>query len=432
MAQKMLSTQAYKGTRDFYPEQMRVQQWMFSQMRQVAEKFGYQEYDGPLLESFDLYAAKTGEEIVSQQLYWFMDRGERKVAIRPEMTPTLARMVAAKLKELPRPIRLFSIPNLWRYERPQKGRLREHWQFNIDVLGGDRVLADAEILESAFALMKSLGGQDFVEISVNNRMLVEHVFCEKLKFSADTALKVTKALDARSKIGEEKFQQWLSDLQISKESQKQMEEFFSSDFETVLKKWDCRGAQELKSLFETVNSDLKKVIRFDPHVLRGMDYYTGTVFEMYDKSPDNNRAMFGGGRYDNLIGLFSKEQLSGVGFGMGDVTMRDFLITHQLLPKFEYPIDVYVSLPSLGELKKMNEVASDLREKGYKVATALSEGSFKSQLKEANKLECRFAVLFGEQELKEGKAVLKDLKTGEQSTPLIKDLHTEIKKGATK
>ena len=140
-----LSTQPYKGTRDFYPADMVFRRWMFGVLRDVVSSFGYQEYDGPVIEPFELYAAKSGEELVNQQLYSFQDRGERKMAIRPEMTPTLARLVAAKVNELPKPIRLFSIPNLMRYERPQKGRLREHWQLNVDVLGGAGELADAEI-----------------------------------------------------------------------------------------------------------------------------------------------------------------------------------------------------------------------------------------------------------------------------------------------
>src|ERR1700712_3740198 len=154
-----LSTQPYKGTRDFYPDEMKIRTWIFSRMREVCQSFGYQEYDGPMLEPFELYAAKTGEEIVNQQLYWMVDRGERKIAVRPEMTPTLARMVAGKFHELPRPVRWFSIPNLWRYERPQRGRLREHWQLNMDVLGGDPLLADAEILSYSLDLMKKFGGE---------------------------------------------------------------------------------------------------------------------------------------------------------------------------------------------------------------------------------------------------------------------------------
>ncbi len=153
-----LSTQPYKGTRDFYPEDFRVQRWMFENLRRVLARWGYQEYDGPMLEPFELYAAKSGEELVNQQLYWLMDRGERKLAVRPEMTPTMARMVAGKFHELPKPVRWFSIPNLWRYERPQRGRLREHWQLNVDVLGGDRVLADAEVIQIALELMKEFGG----------------------------------------------------------------------------------------------------------------------------------------------------------------------------------------------------------------------------------------------------------------------------------
>src|SRR6476646_2442890 len=152
-----LSTQPYKGTRDFYPEDMRIRQWMFGKLRDTVGLYGYQEYDGPMLEPFDLYAAKTGEEIVNQQLYWLMDRGERKLAVRPEMTPTLARMVAAKVNELPKPVRWFAIPNLWRYERPQRGRLREHWQLNVDLFGVAGIEGDAEIIQVADSIMKTFG-----------------------------------------------------------------------------------------------------------------------------------------------------------------------------------------------------------------------------------------------------------------------------------
>src|SRR3954470_12270340 len=178
-----LSTQPYKGTRDFYPEDMRIQKWIFDKMGKVVGSYGYQEYGGPMLEPFELYAAKTGEEIVNQQLYWLIDRGERKLAVRPEMTPTLARMVAGKIHEFPRPIRWYSIPNLWRYERPQRGRLREHWQLNVDVLGGDPLLADAEVLMLALDLMKAYGGEKHVSIRVNNRRLMDAFFTQTLGLS---------------------------------------------------------------------------------------------------------------------------------------------------------------------------------------------------------------------------------------------------------
>lgn len=409
-----LSTQPYKGTRDFYPEDMRVQRWMFNRMREVVERYGYQEYDGPMLEPFELYAAKTGEEIVNNQLYWLIDRGERKLAVRPEMTPTLARMVAGKINELPRPIRWYSIPNLWRYERPQRGRLREHWQLNVDVLGGDPLMADAEILLLALDIVRSFGGEKLVEIKVNNRRLVDHFF-SVLGLSSDTALKVTKALDARAKIGEETYAKWLGELGITDEQRGKMEEFFHSSFEKIAAQYPSQGVEELKSLFRMMEeSGAGQLIKFDPMILRGMDYYTGTVFEMYDTSPENRRAMFGGGRYDNLVGLFGNQKLSGVGLGWGDVTLRNFLETHSLLPKFDSMVDVLVALPKPEFRKTAENIARALREKGLRVITPLSVDGFGPQLKLATKHGAKLAVLFGESEMAEGKAIVKDLAQGTQ------------------
>jgi histidyl-tRNA synthetase len=418
-----LSTQPYKGTRDFYPEDMRIQKWMFEQLRSVAEGYGYLEYGGPMLEPFELYAAKTGQEIVNQQLYWLMDRGERKLAVRPEMTPTLARMVAGKIHELPRPVRWYSIPNLWRYERPQRGRLREHWQLNVDVLGGDPLLADAEILSLAFDLMKAFGGQDKVVIRVNNRRLLDHFFKESLGLSTDVAIQTTKAIDARAKIGEEAYLKWLSDLGLTADQQSRMEKFFQAPFDVTAREISCQGTEELRSLFNLLEeSGLKDQVVFDPMVLRGMDYYTGTVFEIYDTSPENRRAMFGGGRYDNLVGLFGNHKLSGVGFGMGDVTLRNFLEIHGLLPNLGASVDVLVSLPS-AELRGISEkIARELRQAGLRVTTPLSADGFGNQLKTASKLGAAFVVLLGERELTAGKVVLKDLRKGEQQEVAMGDL----------
>jgi histidyl-tRNA synthetase len=410
-----LSTQPYKGTRDFYPDDMRIQRWMFETMRGVVKTYTYQEYDGPMLEPFELYAAKTGEEIVNQQLYWLIDKGERKLAIRPEMTPTLARMVAAQIHELPKPIRWFSIPNLWRYERPQRGRLREHWQLNVDVLGGDPLIADAEILQVALDIMRAFGGEKFVSIRVNNRRLMDFFFREMLGISSDVALNVTKAIDARRKIGEEAYKKWLAGLGITASHQERMERFFHSSFEEVSKELSCHGTNELAVLFKMMReSGFGDQVVFDPTVLRGMDYYTGTVFEMYDTSPENRRAMFGGGRYDNLIALFGSHKLSGVGFGMGDVTLRNFLETHQLIPKFESFVDVFVGLPKM-ELRQTAEgIAHSLRARGLGVMTPLEVSGFAAQLKMASKQRARFAVLLGEAELAQGQVLVKNLGTGEQ------------------
>lgn len=400
---------------------------MFGKLRETVASFGYGEYDGPMLEPFELYAAKTGQEIVNQQLYWMVDRGERKLAMRPEMTPTLARMVAAKFHELPKPVRWYSIPNLWRYERPQRGRLREHWQLNVDVLGGDPLLADAEILTVAAALMKGFGGERFIEVKLNNRRLVDYFFGSHLGLSASVALQVTKALDAKSKIGEEAYRKWLADLGLTPDQQSKMEVFFSSPFEEVARRYPCPGTQELEALFRLLReSGTGEQVTFDPTVLRGMDYYTGTVFEIYDKSPENRRAMFGGGRYDNLLALFGHFPMSGIGFGMGDVTLEDFLATHGLLPKLEDAIDVFVSLPSLSTRARAEELARDLRARGLHVMTPLSEGGFGAQLKLASRHGARFAVLFGEQELADGKVALKDLRSGEQVAVPFERLADEL------
>lgn len=423
-----LSTQPYKGTRDFYPGDMRVQRYMFSKMRKVAESYSYEEYDGPMLEPFDLYAAKTGEEIVNQQLYWLMDRGERKMAIRPEMTPTLARMVAGKINELPKPIRWYAIPNFWRYERPQRGRLREFWQLNVDVLGGDPLLADAEILSFAMDLVREFGGEKHVQIKLNNRRLIDHFFSSVLKLSAEHALKATKALDARSKIGEETYNKWLTDLGLSEDQKSKMEKFFHSDFDTIAAQFPCEGVNELKSLFKLLQeSGVGNQVVFDPMVLRGLDYYTGTVFEMYDVSPENNRAMFGGGRYDNLVGLFGNHKLSGVGLGWGDVTLRNFLETHSLLPKLGSGVDVFVTLPKAELRQKSEEICRALRASGIRVATPLSADGFGAQLKQAHKLGAHIAVLLGDEELAKGQVVVKDLNKGEQSNQSMGSLPDFIK-----
>lgn len=424
MADIKLSTQPYKGTRDFYPGDMRIQKWIFDQMRAVVEGFAYEPYDGPMLEPFELYAAKSGEELVNQQLYWLMDRGERKLAVRPEMTPTLARMVAGKIQELPRPIRWYSTPNLWRYERPQRGRLREHWQLNVDVLGGDPLLADAEILSVALAIVRRFRGEHLVQVRVNNRRLMDHFFTGRMGLSADAALKVTKALDARAKIGEEKYAAWLGELGITEGQRAEMEEFFRIPFEEIEKRFPCDGTRELRALFNLLaeSGAARNQVVFDAQVLRGLDYYTGTVFEMYDTSPENNRAMFGGGRYDNLVGLFGREKLPGVGFGMGDVTFRNFLETHGLLPNLGGGVDVLVALPRAEWRVHAEAVAGRLRDRGLKVMTPLSVEGFGPQLKIASRHGARFAVLFGDAEWAEQKLIVKDLLAGVQEVVSASDL----------
>ncbi len=410
-----LSTEPYKGTRDFYPKDMQLRNWMFGKLAETVKKFGYLEYGGPMLESFDLYAAKSGEEIVNQQLYWLMDKGERKLAVRPEMTPTMARIVAAKINELPRPIRLFSIPNLWRYERPQRGRLREHWQLNVDVLGGDALLAETELLTLAVEMIRAFGGGGKMQVKVNHRKLMDVFFSKTLGLNGEQALKVVKAIDAKDKIGEEKFKVMLDAAGVQPEQIGILTQFFKSSLDELASSMPCEGVEHLRALMKMLNeSGVAGDVVFDPTIMRGLDYYTGTVFEIYDISPENNRAMFGGGRYDNLMGIFGKEALSGVGFGMGDVSLQNFLETHKLIPSFESEIDVMVTLPELKYRSTAEKIARDLRAVGFKVITPLQLGTFGAQLKLANRHEAKFVILFGEAEMNEGKVLIKHLASGEQ------------------
>ncbi len=418
-----ISNKPYKGTRDFFPEDMRIHNTLFNELKDVVKTFAYEEYNGPMLESFDLYAAKTGEEIVNQQLYHFEDRGKRKVALRPEMTPTLARMISQKVQDLPKPVRWFSVPNLWRYERPQRGRLREHWQLNVDLLGGDTRLADCEVLEVAHSLIDKFGGADKIKIHINHRGLVNHVFKEKLNLSAQQALQVSKAVDARPKIGEEAYSKWLKDQDVSDEQAKKLEVFFDSNFEKLMEIYPSDATEDLSFIFNQFkNSKVGLALKFDPMIMRGLDYYTGLVFEIFDASPENNRAMFGGGRYDNLIGLFGKHELSGVGFGMGDVTLRNFLETHNIMPTISAPVDVFVAVENLDYISEVKPVLTELRNNGVSVYESLSSSKLAQQFKQAHKLNSKFVMVVGENEISNKELQLKDLKTGEQKAYSMSDL----------
>lgn len=419
-----LSTKPYKGTRDFYPDDMRIHTWMYDQMKQVVKSYCYEEYSGPMLESFELYAAKTGEEIVNQQLYTLEDKSNRKLAVRPEMTPTMARMVAGQVLELPKPVRWFSFPNLWRYERPQRGRLREHWQLNVDLLGGDPAFADFEILNIAFKLISKFGGSDKIQVHVNNRKLINHFFIQTLGLTADQALKASKAVDAKAKIPHEVYKTQLLDAGVPEDQFEKLEEFFELNLDEMKKLYPCDGVNELTELFELFQDlDVQSQLIFDAKIMRGLDYYTGTVFEIYDTSPENNRAMFGGGRYDNLVGLFGKQQLSGVGFGMGDVTLQQFLETHDLLPKDLHEfVDVFITLPNSKFFKPSIDLTDRFQSLGLKVFTPLQTGKFATQLKLANKLNAHWAVIFGDDEFSNNEIVIKNLKSGEQKNISINEL----------
>lgn len=412
-----IDTSPYKGARDFYPAEMLRHEWMFSQMQRVVRLYGYEPYNGPMIEPFAVYAAKSGSELVNEQLYHFIDRGDRKVAIRPEMTPTLARMVAAKSQEITKPIRWYSTPNLWRYERPQRGRLREHWQLNVDLIGVNTEAAEVEVIQIADQIMRNFGAKagDYC-IRINNRMLMDHIFYDVMQLTREQVPPVARLLDKREKIDPAGFVKNLENEGLGAGQIDVLLELPTLQLADLEKKYPtAQGTQALVKLFER----LAQVGVLDSCVLnlgvmRGLDYYTGTVFEMFDGHPDNNRALFGGGRYDKLVSLFGGEPLSGVGFGMGDVTILHFLQTHQLLPNLSPVTQVLLCVMDDAGIYA-ESIAGQLRQQGINVEHYLPEGDkLKKQLKMAHKKDLPFAIIIGSAEVAEQKITLKNLKTGEQ------------------
>src|SRR3989344_9447306 len=303
---RKLSMESYKGVRDFYPEDKAIQNYIFKTMRSAVEAWGYEEYDASILEPSELYKAKSSEEIVREQTYTFTDRGGREVTLRPEMTPTVARMISARAQELPFPTRWYSIPNLFRYEKPQRGRLREHLQLNVDLFGVASILAELEVISMAFDIMKKFGAdeKDF-EIRINNRLLLDDVF-KKIKINEDKKQFVYRLIDKKEKFSDDDFRHSLVVL-IGKESaEKLLENLYLGEGLLVTLK-ESEAAKNLNEVVNILRDRGVSNVVFTPTLTRGFDYYTGTVFEVFDTNKENPRSLFGGGRYDDLIGSFTNQ-----------------------------------------------------------------------------------------------------------------------------
>lgn len=429
-----LSKKPYKGTRDFFPFDKRVRDYLFSKMKETAELFAYESYDGPLLEEVELYKAKSGEELINDQIYSFNDRGDRFVAIRPEMTPTVARMVAQVHREVPKPIRWFSIPNLYRYERPQRGRLREHWQFNVDIFGAPEILGELEILQVAIKLMRSFGAtSEHFEILINDRMVVDMVFKKLMGCTEDKCYELYKLVDRAKKLPPEKFEDQLAQTGLGEESISIFKDYLNIDSFSALENFLKAQNADLESLeIFKLKSKLDELglldfVVYDPSIVRGLDYYTGIVFEIFDKNPENRRAICGGGAYANILKIFNEDPLPGVGFGLGDVTLRDFLETHKLLPDLSTPdVDIMLSFQEEAALDKILKLSDELRSEGVKVYTQMDLLKFKKVFPLAEKRGARFVSLLGDKELSDGKIQIKNLETKEQKEFEITNI-SEIK-----
>lgn len=419
-----LSTQPYKGARDFYPADKRLQNYMFAKMREAVERFGYEEYDAPVLESLELYKAKSGQEIVDEQTYNFVDRGGREVAIRPEMTPTVSRMVAAKRQELAYPLRWYSIPNLWRYERPQKGRLREHWQLNVDLFGVPGQEGDTELIEVVDAIMRNLGAKrSMYKIRLNSRPFVDNLLVNYLRLDAVQAGSVGKLIDRMHKMPADEFiakvDGFTNSTQRNAGAVEKLQQVLAvtrlDDLPIELRQHPT--TQDLRVAMDHLEKAGITNVQFDPTLMRGFDYYTGLVFEVFDVNPDNARSLFGGGRYDGLVGLFGVEPVPTVGFGMGDVTLAEFLKAHDLLPKLRSTTNLYVAVVGGKEvLEQAREVVKQLRKDEVNVALDITGRSLDKQLKTADKDSIRYVLIVGPNELESQQFKLKDLETSKEET----------------
>ncbi len=409
-----------KGTRDYYPAEMAFRNWLYEKIRIVSRKFGFQEFDAPFLETLDLYAAKSGEELVKKQAFVFADKGGDSITLRPELTPSLARMVAQRISQLTFPVRWWSFGPFWRYETPQKGRTREFFQWNVDLLGVDTPAADAELAAVACDFFRAVDlTPSEVKLQVNNRRLMDSVL-GGIGIRAEAVGATFRLIDKREKMKPPEWEAYALESGLTAEQVAGLVKILDNR-----ELW--RESAELTEFFDAVKAfGVSEYVEFNPEVIRGLDYYTGTVFEARD-TPGEFRALLGGGRYDNLVAEVGGGKVPGVGFAMGDVVIGLILKKYGKEPAIRTaPADVLVTTFSAQEAAASMEVAQALRAAGIAAEWYPSPERLPKQLKYADALGIPLAVIMGPDEIQMNTANLKDLKSREQSTINRKDLVAEI------
>ena len=396
-----------RGTRDFYPNEKAKHNWLYSKFKQVSQAFGYQEYEVPYIEKLELYAAKSGEELVKQQAFVFQDKSGEDIALRPELTPSLARMIAQRQNELMFPLRWWAFGPIWRYEKPGKGRSREFFQWNIDMIGAESAEADAELVAICASFFQSVGlkpGQ--VVISINDRKLTTKLLT---KFGVEEKL-LDQALKLIDKFDKLPFEDWVGyggEIGLSKKTIQLLKE-------SLVVKEGWKESPELVKFFNALkNLGVSDYVRFDPKIVRGLDYYTGIVFEAYDV--EGGRAIMGGGRYDNLVADVGGAPLPGVGFAMGDVMLSVVLEKYGLMPDFEpYKNAILMTLFDEASVGSSLEFAKDLRKQGIDVITYPGLEKLQKQLKYADRIKIRYVIIIGPDEIQNHQVVIKQLDSHEQ------------------
>jgi histidyl-tRNA synthetase len=409
-----------KGTRDFYPSEMSVRNWIVDGWKRVSVRNGFEEYDGPIFEYLKMFQMKSGDEIV-EQLFSLKDRGGRDLAIRPEITPTLARMVNQRINSLPRPIKWFSVPRLCRAERPQKGRLREFFQWNIDIIGVDDVLADAEVIFCAVDYLQEAGlTSDDIIVRISSREMLAALL-KSIGIAPEELEPLYAVLDKRSKLPDEAFEEMLAEQVAEKEKRDNIIELMGAEsLEEIgrcveLSETAGKSVDELRRLFELLGTmGVAEFCRFDIGIVRGLAYYTGIVFEIYDKGSEL-RAIGGGGRYDDLLKQFGGPNIPATGFGIGDCVLGILLEEKGLLQKqlASWQPDYFVAFADGKYFEKAVEIAAKLRRRGCSANFSYRNTSLAKQLKQASAQKARECVIVGA-ELEEGQLAVKDMGTGDQ------------------
>lgn len=413
-----LSVFPYKGTNDRLPRDMVVRRYIFDTWRTVCEQFGYLEYQTPLVEYADLYRAKSGDEVGGKELYVFSDKSGRELAIRPEMTPSVTRMVSGVYTQFPKPLKLYNISNFMRYEKPQRGRNREFWQLNYDVFGADSEYADVEIISMAIEILFAFNPPEgsFV-VGINHRGVVEEFFKTLLPSGSSTSVnECVRLCDKFHKLDELEFWNQASALGIKDEAREALSAFLNcTTLDNLSRILPETSIDRLHRVFDLLEKrGYRNYIRLDLSMMRGFDYYDGIIFEVFDMHPDNNRSMFGGGRYNGLASLFGVEDFPAVGCAPGDETIALFLETWGILPNVSKQKRVYLPLITDNAVAENKKIASFLRSQGVIVNEGLSLQSMRNVLSFADKIGFSFVLLIGDNELNKGVYSLKDMILGEQ------------------
>lgn len=422
MKTKILSNQEPKGTRDWLPEEFAIRHYIFETWRKVCRQYGFEEYLTPLVEYAEVYRAKSGEDVGGKELVTFTDLGGRELCIRPEITPSVTRMVTKIYASAPKPLKYFSIANFMRNEKPQRGRNREFWQLNCDIFGSDSPSADLEVLQLSLDIMAAFGApKDSFRMSLNSRQLIDGLISLCGKLTNEQKMAIVRTLDKWEKLSRKDLELKLEEAGLDKKTINKVFSFMESktisDLEKALPELAANsGLLDIKNTIQSLEDLGYDSVYFNPAVIRGFDYYDGLVFEVFDNHPDNNRAMFGGGRYNGLAELFGSTSFPAVGFAPGDEMMRLFLESWNLLGDNFIKTKEVFYLPLLDNslILEYRKLAKELRGQGREVLIGFEVQKINKALEYANKKGISSVVIFGFEENEQNKYKIKNMKTGNE------------------